>query len=204
MKHALLRLGAFSSLGLLLAGVVLDCSHAAVVKLANLQVLTEESERIFVGECRSIGSDTIDNIPFTTYDFRVVEAIKGVTGDQVVVRQYGLIRPIPIGNGLARATRVEGMPKYETGKHYLLFLVKESPIGLSSPVGLFQGAFASTARGFVNSVENRNLARGLSDSWLRRHGLLDEQVTRLVDIKRSPIESTFFLEVLKKIVTGGR
>jgi hypothetical protein len=131
---------------LLFGGLTPESSQAAAVRLVNLRNLMEHSDRIFVGRCLSVDSKVINNIPFTEYIFEVVEKIKGVSTETVTVRQFGLIEPIPIGNGLARGPIIQGMPQYKENHQYLLFLVQESPIGLSSPAGLSQGSLAGPCR----------------------------------------------------------
>jgi hypothetical protein len=164
----------------------------------------EQADRIFVGRCLSVESNVTNNIPFTTYTFEVIEQIKGVNTDTVTVRQFGLTKPMPLGEGLALAPIIQGMPQYKERHEYLLFLVPESPIGLSSPAGLFQGAFVSTGTEFVNSIDNRNLSRGLSASWLQGRGLSEQQANQMIGFKRGPIEAQYFLNVLWKLSGAGR
>ena len=193
----------FSSL--LLFGVLPPhAPEAASVRLANLRDLVEQADRIFVGTCLSVESKVTNNIPFTTYTFEVVEQIKGVNTDTVTVRQFGLTKPMPLGEGLALAPIIQGMPQYKERHEYLLFLVPESPIGLSSPAGLFQGAFVSTGTEFVNSINNRNLSRGLSASWLQGRGLSEQQANQMIELKKGPIETQYFLNVLWKLTGAGR
>ena len=204
MKNRLLKMVCLFS-SLLLFGVLQPHStEAASVRLANLRDLVEQADRIFVGRCLSVESKVTNNIPLTTYTFEVVEQITGVSTNTVTVRQFGLTKPISIGGGLARAMIIQGMPQYKEGHQYLLFLVKESPIGLSSPAGLFQGAFVSTGTGFVNSINNRNLTAGLSASWLQGRGLSGQQANKMISFKEGPIEDQYFLQVLWKLTGAGR
>ncbi len=204
MKETFVKMLRLASPLLLLGGLTPDSIQAASVRLANLRDLVEQANRVFVGKCLSVESKVTNNIPFTTYTFEVVEQVKGVSTNTVTVRQFGLTKPIPIGGGLARATIIQGMPQYKEGHQYLLFLVKESPIGLSSPAGLFQGAFVSTGTGFVNSINNRNLSAGLSASWLQGRGLSGQQANKMISFKEGPIEAQYFLQVLWKLTGAGR
>ena len=204
MKNPFLKILCLSSLLLLFGGLTPDSIQAASVRLANLRDLVEQSDRIFVGKCLSVESKVTNNIPFTAYTFEVVEQIKGVITDTVTVRQFGLTKPIPMGGGLARAMMIQGMPQYKEGHQYLLFLVKESPIGLSSPAGLFQGAFLSTGKGFVNSINNRNLSSGLSASWLQRKGLSEQQANKMINFRKGPIDAQYFLDILWELTGAGR
>jgi hypothetical protein len=96
------------------------------------------------------------------------EVLKGRLGERVVIRQFGTRSPRPAAHG-ARAVvaRVPAMPTYEVGQELLLFLVGDSQLGLTSPVGLGQGAFrveddGSGGRVAVNAFGNAGLFRGLS------------------------------------------
>jgi len=204
MKKRLLKMVCLFSSLVLFGFLPTDAPEATTVRLANLRDLVEQADRIFVGRCLSVESKVTNNIPFTTYTFEVVEQIKGVSTNTVTVRQFGLTKPMPLGEGLALAPIIQGMPQYKDGHEYLLFLVPESPIGLSSPAGLFQGAFVSTGTEFVNSIDNRNLARGLSASWLQGRGLSEQQANNMIEFKKGPIEAQYFLNVLWKLTGPGR
>jgi hypothetical protein len=204
MKVQFVKILCLATLLPLFGGLTPESSQAAAVRVVNLRNLMEHSDRIFVGRCLSVESKVINNIPFTEYIFEVVERIKGVSTDTVTVRQFGLIGPIPIGNGLARGPIIQGMPQYKENHQYLLFLVQESPIGLSSPAGLSQGAFLSTSKGFVNSINNRNLSQGLTGSWLQGRGLSGQQANRMIKFKKGPIEAKYFMQVLWRLTGTGR
>jgi hypothetical protein len=194
-------LTASPTLGILLSfGLLVPTSlHATTVRVTNLQDLLQSSQRIFVGTCISVEDDATGSIPFTVYTFEVLEKIKGVSVDTITIRQFGLSKPIAVGNGLVRTMTIQGMPTYESGKEYLLFLVGESPIGLSSPVGLAQGVFRYRHEGFVNALDNRNLARGLPENWLRAKGLTRKRADDLMRLQKGPIDAGFFVDVLKTL-----
>ena len=135
----------------------------------------------------------------------MVDQVKGVQeGLTVTVRQFGVTEPVHVGDGKQLVTRVPGMPIYEPDQEVLLFLVKESPIGLSSPVGLGQGAFqvrryGEAKKSLVNELNNRNLGKGLSASWLRSRGLSDGRVEQLLNAKDGPMDYDRFIQTLRQI-----
>jgi len=117
-------------------GMTATAAFATKLQHRNLDQMTKLSQRIFVGTCvaveqaeQPLGSNVV---PLTRYTFQVQETIKGGTGVTETVQQFGKME------GLGA---VIGMPRYQEGGKYLLFLLPESEIGLTSPVGLFQGAF---------------------------------------------------------------
>ncbi len=169
------------------------------VRVANLRDLIEQSDRIFVGKCLTAVSSLERDIPRMTYTFRVLEPVKGVASETVVVRQFGVAEQVSSGDGFKRGIVIQGMPRYRVGAKYLLFMVAESPIGLSAPAGLFQGAFAAKGGGFVNEIDNRNLTRGLSRAWLLEKGLEKAEVDRIAAFKSGAIESGFLLQIVRSL-----
>lgn len=177
--------------------------QATTVKVANLQDLIEQSDRIFLGRCLTKEADTSTKAPFTRYTFEVIDRVKGVGGNTVTVRQLGLTEPVTMADGKVRAGFIPGMPIYEPGKEVLLFLIKESPIGLSSPSGFGQGVFRvvryGDKRSVINEVNNTNLGRGLSPDWLRSKGLPEERVKHLTGLKGGPVDYEQFVQTVRTI-----
>ncbi len=138
-------------------------SGATSLKVMNLEDLVRHSQRIFSAVCQSVSSGFDENnLPYTSYSFLVTDSIHGVANQQVVViKQFGLSEPIQLENGVTQVSRIEGMPRYAPGQEYLLFLIQESRLGFSSPIGLIQGAFRvqgrGTSRTVVNGMGNANL-----------------------------------------------
>lgn len=143
---------------LAVSGLIFDSSLGTSVQEVNLEDMVRNADRIFWGQCISV--ETLNSSEYgmeiRQYKFRVVEGLKGVeSGQALSIRQvYGF----PGG-------QVAGIPHYQKGQQVLLFLHGDSRLGLTSPVGMYQGTFrvvklkdGETA--FINSVENRNLAKG--------------------------------------------
>ena len=184
-------------------GVTPDCALATTVRVANLQDLVEQAERIFVGKCVAEERGRIKTIPYAAYTFQVLDPVKGISSKTVTIKQFGVTQPLPVGNGKALIAHIPGMPRYQPGQAYVLFVVRESAIGLSSPAGLGQGAFlvhgTQEHKKMVNGVNNQNVTRGLSASWLRAKGLTESEVSRLTQFQNGPLDYPFFLQVIKKI-----
>jgi hypothetical protein len=125
----------------------------------NLEQMVAEADRIFVGTVIDATEDYVyaagGEIPVTVYTFEVDEVLSGSIGDTVTIRQIGH-QSDPFG---------QGMPRYEVGKTVMLFLHADSQYGLTSPVGLGQGAFQVKMDGPVkvsvsNARRNRELLKG--------------------------------------------
>jgi hypothetical protein len=113
-----------------LSCLVMAARHADAmsVRTLSLEDLTRRADRIFLGQCLAV-RDTRSEVgqPITEISFKVLEAVKGVSGDTLTIRQLGG------GSGL--------VPSYAVGQEVFLFLHPESSAGLTSPVGFGQGTF---------------------------------------------------------------
>ena len=125
----------------LVGGVVANQVHATTVLPLNMEQMLADASRVFIGTCSSVeAGKTAEGIPYTAYTFAVSEGLKGDTGGTVMIRQFGLLEPRRVDNKMIQAFRVLGMPTYKPGQKMLLLLGSDSELGLTSPVGLFQGA----------------------------------------------------------------
>jgi hypothetical protein len=140
--------------------------HQNVVDMARL------AGTVFVGACTEAAVERVPfgtgSLPCTRYVFDVLEPVKGAPGSRVMFRQLGT----PSGAG-----HVVGMPEYRVGESYLLFLLPESSAGLTSPVGLYQGAFE------IVSGEDGQQLLNLQDNLGVFHGV-DASTTLLSEDER--------------------
>lgn len=115
-------------------------SHAAMVIPATLETLARSSARIFRGHCVKAETGTVEiaggRIAVTTYTFEVADNLKGVAGGTVSFRQVG-----SAAGGRRDLGALAGLPVYAPAAEYILFLLPESSVGLTSPAGAEQGAF---------------------------------------------------------------
>ena len=121
-----------------LALAATTCSYAAMVMPLGLDRLHADAEYIFLGECvsNSVDFDRVSNMVVTYTTFEVVETFKGQLGRTHTIKQVGGTIP-----GAEMATKFAGVPEFEAGKRYILFLPPVSQLGFSTPVGLGQGSF---------------------------------------------------------------
>ena len=197
--------------------IFLGCSSSGwgtTLRLMSLEDLLSASSRVVVGECLQF-HEGVDGrgLPFTQYDFRLVDQLKGVPkGKLLTVKQFGRVTA-PTQRGEVRSVvRIEGMPHYRPGETYLLFLGPDSRWGFTSPIGLAQGAFLVTGTGsnrrLVNSLDNRNLGLDTSQSVRekvseRRLQMRQSGTPRLADEPvRGPVSLVDFTEVLRRLSAG--
>lgn len=163
---------ALGVLAAVVAGWTSPSLLGTTLRFVNLEEMTLSSQRIFVGTClnRTRGEDP-RGIPYTLYTFEITNSIAGIrSASHVTFKQFGFYEPAQGDSRVRRFGAIAGMPSYEPGQSYLLFLGPESRLGFSGPVGLGQGVFAIRREGTetmaVNAVGNRNLALDTSQKPL--------------------------------------
>lgn len=142
-------------------------ARATQVLPVNIADLAGRADTALVGKC--IGAQAyLKNLPdgkgrmlVTTYTFSVSERIKGEIPDMSAFGFTQLGASPDEARRLGAAT-VIGMPIYNVGGEYAVFLTKESGLGLRSTVGMGQGKFQvitskDGAKQVVNESGNKNL-----------------------------------------------
>jgi hypothetical protein len=119
--------------------VISSAASATSLLPINLQQLSTRASLIFYGEVISnqTRKDPQSGHIATFTEFKIIESIKGETDSTHTIKQLG---------GYDKTSnirlRVHGVPVFETGKHYVVFLPEESSLGFCSPLGLHQGSFS--------------------------------------------------------------
>ena len=137
----------------------------------DLEAMTERADKIFRGTVLDFTAGTVTAgggaIPTVTYRLRVDESFKGeadmVKEDvQIVeIKMVGTIKPQPAAGDVQRLSVLRDIPRLQVGSDYLLFTTAPSSAGLSTTVGLGQGAFRVFSRNkedfAVNAYQNVGL-----------------------------------------------
>jgi len=168
-------LSCFFLLSLIFSGPIVNAHHA--VLRVNLEEMIAGSSRIFIGTCVD-ARETYEHFaqgsaPVTVYTFKVSEVIKGDVPTIFTFKQRGHRsrqgKPrrgdVIIGGRVANPTTYfHGLSEYEVGDEVLLMLNPFAQSGdkLTSPVGLYQGAFyvstmPSGKKMLRNSINNQGL-----------------------------------------------
>lgn len=104
----------------------------------GLERLHGDAKLIFLGECLSnsveLDQQSARVVTYTT--FEVLETYKGRPGHSHTIKQIGGNLPGALN------VRIAGVPQFEVGKRYVVFLPPASKLGFSSPIGLDQGMFS--------------------------------------------------------------
>ncbi len=145
-------------------------AEATTVLKLDLEQMVERAGRIFRGTVADIRTGTVQaggsSLPTVTYVIHVEEALKGEIalkdGRGVVeVTMIASKNPNLLVGNARRLTVLPKLPNLVVGQDYLLFTTPESAIGLSTAVGLEQGAFSIVIRNrqefALNGLDNANL-----------------------------------------------
>lgn len=172
------RLVLAASLGLLLASQ----AGATTLLHMNLKDLADRSDRVFRGTVVSVKAGSVEaggrQLPIVIYRLRVDEAFKGSFPDGkhaglVEIRMIGLSKPSTQGT-VRRFGVLDDVPRLQAGETYVLFTTRPGSAGLSTTVGLGQGAFRLIGGGkqeeAVNAFDNVGLDRGLRSLALPSRG----------------------------------
>jgi hypothetical protein len=172
---------------------------ATKVKKRNIADLVALGDQIIVGTVVSV-TDGIDaqNVPYTEVTVEVRETHKGTASGTYTFRQWGLIKPRDMGNGMTNlSVTLDGWPTYAQGEGVVLFLYKEAKwTGLRTTVGLFQGKFTIKDGYVSNAIGNEGLFEGVNVA--KRN--LTEKEKGMVQSKRGKIPEEMFLSFLRKSI----
>jgi hypothetical protein len=120
---------------------VCNLSSAAATSLLpiSLEQLSTRATLIFYGEVLSnqVKQDEQSGQIATFTEFKVIDLIKGNAADTHTIKQIG-------GDLKDRnmSLRIHGVPRFQVGNNYVVFLPTKSKLGFSSPLGLHQGSFS--------------------------------------------------------------
>ena len=171
-----MRLSSSRILGVLALCALVPLTQAGATMLMHfdLAALTDRADRIFRGTVIDVEQSSIEagggELPMVIYRLRVEESLKGdadvVKGDEayIEIHMVGSIKDEAPQGDLVRYEIFRDVPRLKMGSDYLLFTTRPSEIGLSTTVGLGQGAFAVYSQDkqdwAVNQFDNAGLGVG--------------------------------------------
>lgn len=140
-----------SSLALLAVLLIAVPVSAATVLQMNLDGLVERSGSIYRATVVSVEPGTVSvgggELDTIVYGLQVVELLKGDIDDggkeapYVELTVLGDLKDESAASGVRHLAQLPQAPRLERGGDYLLFTTPASAVGLSTTVGLGQGAF---------------------------------------------------------------
>ena len=113
-------------------------ANATSVLPISLERMAATADTIFHGKAISneVKLDPVSGRVVTFTRFEIIESIKGEPGSSRTIKQIGGQLP---GSNYRRV--IHGVPGFNTGEEYVVFLPKASRLGFTSPIGLSQGKF---------------------------------------------------------------
>ncbi len=167
----------------------------------NVVDLVANSELILRGTVTNV-TDGIDSrgVPYTEVTLHVADAIRGqVTGDYTF-RQFGLLKPRDMGNGLTNLmVTPAGWASYTKGEEAILFLNKKAAwTGLQTTVGLGQGKFNVAMASAVNQSNNAGLFKNVEID----QSVLGTKEKRAILTQQGPVNVNAFVSLVKQAVDG--
>src|SRR5262245_46068748 len=153
-----------------------SAAQSTMLLQMNLKDLSTRADKIFRGTVIAVDTGTVRaggaDLPTVTYRLRVGEAFKGqfdVKGEPYVeLRMVGTFKDAGSSAAVRHLSVLRDVPRLEMGREYVLFTTRPSSIGLSTTVGLGQGAFTIVGQGndkeaAVNAFDNVGLNRGIPE-----------------------------------------
>ncbi|MDP9144058.1 MAG: hypothetical protein M3N43_05090 [Actinomycetota bacterium] len=172
----------------------------------NLEQLCQRAGQIFRGTVLSARVGTIEagggRIPTVTYRIQVDESFKGefqtVKGRSIAeIRMVGKAAMTESGNQQLLPV-LKDVPNLEVGKTYLLLTTRPSAVGLSTTVGLGQGAFRLYGKSGQEQAVNEFGNRGLFKETAKT-----ARVTAASPAGAGPVPYAMLADRIRAIV-GGR
>ena len=143
----------------------LSTVSATSLRPITLEQMSTRATLIFYGEVLSnqVKQDEQSGYIATFTEFKVIDLIKGDAGNTHTIKQIG-------GELKDRnmALRIHGVPRFQVGNNYVVFLPTKSKLGFSSPLGLHQGSFS------VLTINNEQIVNS-------GHSLVNQPLTRQLE-----------------------
>ena len=168
----------------------------------NVVDLVANSELILRGTVTNV-TDGIDSrgIPYTEVTLHVADAIRGQVSGDYTFRQFGLLKPRDMGNGMTNLmVTPAGWATYTKGEDTILFLNKKAAwTGLQTTVGLGQGKF-KRRHGDAPSISRTMPASSRTSRSTRTS--LGTKEKRAMLTQQGPVNANAFVSLVKQAVDG--
>jgi hypothetical protein len=198
-RRAVRWFGAWPFLALLFATSI--ASATTTPREINVVDLVAKSELILRGTVTEV-TDGLDSrgIPYTEVTLHVADAIRGQVSGDYTFRQFGLLKPRDMGNGMTNLmVTPAGWATYTKGEEAILFLNKKAAwTGLQTTVGLGQGKFKVSMAGATNQANNVGLFKNISVDPTA----LGTKEERAMMTQQGPVNVNAFVSLVKQAVNG--
>lgn len=185
----------------MLIPVLLTCTAAGqadtLARRQNVVDLIEHAEIIIRGDVVEVTDGIENNIPYTQIRVKVKESLRGGVSGTYTFRQFGLLEPRKMGNGLVNyMVTPAGWSTYRQNEDVILFLYTSAKkTGLRTTVGLGQGKFSINGGRAVSQQGNVGLFGGMSID-----GSLDKTDSEMLQTTRGSVSAETFLSFVRRAV----
>ncbi len=164
----------------------------------NVADLIKLSELILVGKVVSVTDGLEGNIPYTEVKLQVSNAVFGDVGETYTFRQFGLLKPRDMGNGMTNLNvSPDGWPRFQQEEEVMVFLYRAGDLTrLRTTVGLFQGKFTIKGGRISNAINNS----GLFDRVSVGPRQLSKQEQSILQAKAGPYNAETFISFVARAV----
>jgi len=174
---------------------------ATSVKKMTVADLINYGDKIIAG--RVIGvTDGFDsnNLPYTEVTVAISESLKGNAKGYYTFRQFGLLAPRDMGNGLTYVgVSPDGFPHFIPGEDVVVFLFAKTAAGFQSAAGLMQGKFTVSEAGLANDINNTGLFTDINVNQSQ----LTPAEQKMLASDQGPLDTELFKGFVKKAVQQG-
>ena len=194
--------GAARRIGILALGVVLlGATSARADSLRSRQTIVDligQADLIIRGNVIEITDGIENGVPFTQVKVQIKETIRGNVSGEYTFRQFGLLAPRPMGNGLVNHNlNPAGWATYQAGEEVVLFLWPQaSKTGLRTTVGLKHGKFGVKAGNAMNQGDNLGLFQDVAVD----QRLLNDTDKRVLATKKGAVNAEAFVSLVRRAV----
>ncbi|MCB0272430.1 MAG: hypothetical protein KDD46_05395 [Bdellovibrionales bacterium] len=165
-------------------------SWAILYQDINIETMVSQADRILAGRVIAQETGVINDKPFVQTTFEVVKGYTAGLGQQVTIKQFGRV------DSKHTIKTFPGLPTFQKGGVYLLFLENANAEGFASPVGLLTFELISkntqaivTGQGLIQARPTRPV-KGLFDN------IQNSEVNALVESrKQSNVKKSNVLEL---------
>jgi len=161
---------------LVMALLISLSASATTIQQMNLSQLCTRAGQILTGKVVSITPGTVTagggEIPVLTYRVNVTEVFKGPVQEEKGVQFVEFTTIGSIKQSQSARNKLL-LPQLKEGRHYLLMVAPEGPVGITNTIGLIQGTFEirqGKKSMAINGVNNVGLFNGMGVTTMPNRG----------------------------------
>ena len=189
-------------LGVMAIPVLLTLTGSAhadtLARRQNVVDLIEHAEIILRGDVVGVTDGIENNIPYTEIRVKVKESLRGGVSGTYTFRQFGLLAPRKMGNGLVNyMVTPAGWSTYRRNEDVILFIYTSAKqTGLRTTVGLGQGKFSINGGRAVSQQGNVGLFAGVTVDATSA----SKADSQLLATTEGPVSAEAFLSFVRRAV----